>query len=40
MAGVAAGDPDALAPLVEEANLRALSEGLQELTREARRVAA
>jgi CHAD domain-containing protein len=30
----------ALAPLVEEANLRALREGLQELTREARRVAA
>ena len=30
----------ALAPLVEEANLRALREGLQELTREARSVAA
>src|SRR5215217_4360728 len=30
----------ALAPLVEEASLRALREGLQELTREARSVAA
>jgi CHAD domain-containing protein len=30
----------ALAPLVEEANLRALREGLQELAREARSVAA